>query len=308
MVPHSWIVEMLRMVKVAGNVAGLVTGSMKDWKTVLTSNGEVLGEVDIRRGIFQGDSLSPLLFIIIMMPLSMLLRKEKLGYAFGSGGKTINHLVFMDDIKLYGKSEKELEALVELVRVFSRDIGMEFGLDKCAVLSIRKGVKVHCDGIVLPSGEAMKELDENGYKYLGVLEGADIMNREMKKKVKKEYLRRVKLVAKSRLYAGNLIKGINAWAVSVVRYSAGVLNWTKKELKGMDVRTRKLLTMFGVFHMKSNMDRLYMKRKEGGRGLISVMECVRGEEIALSEYVVASDEWMLKVVGENVQVGESKLE
>ena len=124
MVPHSWIVEMLRMVKVAGNVAGLVTGSMKDWKTVLTSNGEVLGEVDIRRGIFQGDSLSPLLFIIIMMPLSMLLRKEKLGYAFGSGGKTINHLVFMDDIKLYGKSEKELEALVELVRVFSRDIGM----------------------------------------------------------------------------------------------------------------------------------------------------------------------------------------
>ena len=238
-----------------------------------------------------------------MMPLSMLLRRGKLGYAFGPGGKTINHLIFMDDIKLYGKSEKELEALVELVRVFSRDIGMEFGLDKCAVLSIRKGVKVHCDGIGLPSGEAMKELDEIGYKYLGVLEGADIMNREMKKKVKEEYLRRVKLVAKSRLYAGNLIKGINAWAVSVVRYSAGVLNWTKKELKGMDVRTRKLLTMFGVFHMESNVDRLYMKRKEGGRGLISVMECVRGEEIALSEYVVASDEWMLKVVGENVQVG-----
>ena len=128
------------------------------------------------------------------------------------------------------ESEKELEALVELVRVFSRDIGMEFGLDKCAVLSIRKGVKVHCDGIGLPSGEAMTVLDESGYKYLGVLAGADIMNREMKRKVKEEYLRRVKLVAKSRLYAGNLINGINAWSVSVVRYSAGMLNWNKKEL------------------------------------------------------------------------------
>ena len=101
-----------------------------------------------------------------------------------------------------------------------------------------------------------------GTSIWGVLEGADIMNRE--KKVKEEYLRRVKLVAKSRLYAGNLIKGINAWAVSVVRYSAGVLNWTKKELKGMDVRTRKLLTMFGVFHVKSNVYRLYMKREGGG--------------------------------------------
>ena len=41
---------------------------------------------------------------------------------------------------------------------------------------------------------------------------------------------------------------------------------------------------------------------------MSVMDCVRVEEIALKEYVVASGEWMLKVVGENVQVVESKVE
>jgi hypothetical protein len=84
-------------------------------------------------------------------------------------------------------------------------------VDKCAVVGMEKGVRVHCEGISLPNGEVMKELDENGYKYLGVLEGTDIMYRVMKKKVKEEYLRRVKLVARSRLYAGNLIKGINAW-------------------------------------------------------------------------------------------------
>ena len=54
------------------------------------------------------------------------------------------------------------------------------------VLSIRWGVKVHCEGIELPSGEATREVDENGYKYLGVLEGAVVKNREMKKKVKEE--------------------------------------------------------------------------------------------------------------------------
>ena len=64
MVPHSWIVEMLELVNVADNVKGLLCGSMRDWKSVLTSNGEVLGEVRIKHGIFQGDSLSPLFFVL----------------------------------------------------------------------------------------------------------------------------------------------------------------------------------------------------------------------------------------------------
>ena len=51
-------------------------------------------------------------------------------------------------------------------------------------------------------------------------------------------------------------------AVSVVRYSAGVLEWTVKEWRAMDVKTRKLLTMFGAFHKRSSVDRLYTKSKE----------------------------------------------
>ena len=308
MVPHSWILEMLGLVKVADNVKGLLSNSMGDWKTVLTAGGDELGEVNINRGIFQGDSLSPLLFIIVMIPLTMLLRRENLGYKWGPGGHLLNHLLFMDDLKLYGKSLRELDALVEVVRVYLRDIGMEFGIVKCAVLVLKTGVKTRCDGIRLPDGQLMKEVDGNGYKYLGILEGADIKTREMKELVKKEYLRRVKAVAKSRLYAGNLIKEINAWAVSVVRYSAGILEWTDKELKAMDVRTRKLMTMFGAFHMKSSVPRLYLKRKEGGRGLISVFDCVRGEECGLFEYVKGSNEEMLKVVAEELELGENKLE
>lgn len=284
----------------------LLSKSMADWKTVLTSNGEVLGEVAINRGIFQGDSLSPLLFIIIMMPLSILLRREDLGYKLGPGGKFINHLLFMDDLKLYGRTSEQLERLVDVVEVYSRDIGMEFGLEKCAVLKMEGGVKVGCGGIELPSGEVMKEVEEAGYKYLGVLEGAGIKNKEMKEKVRGEYLRRVKLVAKSKLYGGNLIKGVNAWAVAVVRYSAGVLDWKEKELKAMDVRTRKLLTMCGVFHRGSSVDRLYLRRKDGGRGLISVLDCVREEEMGLCEYVGKSNEWMLMIVGESLEEVEEK--
>ena len=147
-----------------------------------------------------------------------------------------------------------------------------------------------------------------GINIWGVLEGADIKNKEMKERVRKEYLRRVKLLAKSKLYGGNLIKGVNAWAVSVVRYTAGILEWSDKELKQIDIKTRKILAMFGVFHIRSSVDRLYRKRKDGGRGLISVVDCVRGEEIALGEYVHGSEEWMLRIVGRTMEVGETKHE
>ena len=59
------------MVRRAKNMITTISNSMMNWKTVLTSGGTDLGQVDIRRGIFQGDSLSPLLFILIMLPLTL---------------------------------------------------------------------------------------------------------------------------------------------------------------------------------------------------------------------------------------------
>ena len=66
--------------------------------------------------------------------------------------------------------------------------------------------------------------------------------------------------------------------------------------------------MFGEFHKKGSVPRLHMKRKDGGRGLISVFDCVKQEELALSEYVKETEECMLKVVGKTLHVGETKNE
>ena len=151
----------------------------------------------------------------------------------------------------------------------------------------------------------MKDVDEQGYKYLGVLQKDSLMAVEMKTKVKKEYFRRLKCLLKSELYAGNLITGINAWAIGIVRYTAGILSWGKEEMRRMDIDTRKTMTMHGAFHIKSSVDRLYLKRKGGGRGLISVTDCVRMEEENLVRYVAASEEWMLKKVFEHgVVIGD----
>ena len=79
---------------------------------------------------------------------------------------------------------------------------------------------------------------------------------------------------KSKLNGGNLVLHVNTWAVSLLRYSAGFVSWRKNELQAIDRKTRKLFTIYGALHPKSDVDRLYIPRKEGGRGLISTEDCV----------------------------------
>ena len=104
------------------------------------AGNEELVRVNIQRGIFQGDTLFPLLFVIGLMPLSHTLRKVNAGYQLGKGQhKKINHLLFMGDLKLYENSEKEAERLTNTVRIFSKDIAMKFGISKCAHAIMKTG-------------------------------------------------------------------------------------------------------------------------------------------------------------------------
>ena len=78
----------------------------------LTAGGKGLVETKIQRGVFPGDALSPLLFIIAMMPLNHILNKCTAGYKLGRSQEKVNHLMYMDGIKLFAKNEKELETLI----------------------------------------------------------------------------------------------------------------------------------------------------------------------------------------------------
>ena len=108
MLPHSWIIECMNMFGIAENLTGVIQTSMKQWRTELMAGNQVVGEVCIKRGIFQGDSLSPLLFVLALIPLTLVLRKVKAGYNLGNGLPTINHLLFMDDLNLYGKTSLQI--------------------------------------------------------------------------------------------------------------------------------------------------------------------------------------------------------
>ena len=125
----------------------------------------------------------------------MILRKAKAAYEFLGSKVKINNLLLMDDLKLYSRNEKELDSLVRTILIFSKDIGMEFGIEKCAMLGIEKGKIVKSVGIELPDGKVFKSLQEGeSYKYLGTLEAERFLGEEMKLKVSKEYFKMLKKV------------------------------------------------------------------------------------------------------------------
>ena len=96
------------------------------------------------------------------------------------------------------------------------------------------------DGMELPNYDRIRTLEENGtYKYLGILEADTIKQLQMKDTIRKEYLRRTRKLLETKLSSRNLIKGINIWAVSLVRYSGPFLKCTREELKQMDQKQEK---------------------------------------------------------------------
>ena len=223
------------MVGVSEQIKHFSFETMKAWRVDITCNYQSLGGVDIKQGIFLGDSVSPLLFVLCLIPLTVILHKSESAYQFSGNKEKINHLLFMVDLKLYAKNEKGLESLVQTVQIFSDDIDMEFGTDKCATLVLKRGKTTKFDGISLPDGRVTKGLIERAcYKYLGILQADQIRYIKIKEKVKAEYLRIVCKVLETKLSGGNIIKGINIWAVSRPRYSVGFIDWNSAELTQLD--------------------------------------------------------------------------
>ena len=136
----------------------------------------------------------------------------------------INHLLFMDDLRLFGKSYEQIASLVQTVHTFSTDIGMEFGIKECGVLGQKRGKITNMEGVVLPDEQIMKEIEHRGYRYLGILETDHLKEKEVKDLCSKEYKRRLKLVLKSKLSGENKITAANTRAVAI-QINGTVLVW-----------------------------------------------------------------------------------
>ena len=179
---------------------------------------------------------------------------------------------------------------------------MKFGVSKCAYMNIEKGQICSLGKTISINGLDIAELkDEEPYKYLGIEENRLYRGELCKERLITEYIKRVRKIWTSELCSSYKSQAHNMYALPVLTYTFGILDWSKDELEEVDKKTRKQLTMSGSFHVNSDVDRLYTQRSDGGRGLKSVWDTYISRLITLEEHIntAAASNCLIKLVKEH---------
>ena len=163
-------------------------------------------------------------------PLSKELNRSGYGYRITTGHdettkrQLISHLLYMDDLKMYGRNFDQFDGLLHTVRTFSDNIQLKLGLDKCAVAHFVKGrISGHNSGVTIRKTNTINSLEPGQvYKHLGVDESNGIQHSIMQERLRRQYFRKVKVVLRTQLYGRNKILAVNRFALVVLTYCFSV--------------------------------------------------------------------------------------
>ena len=183
-----------------------------------------------------------------MMPLNHVFRKCTGGYKLTKLQEKINPLMYKDNIKLFAKNGKELETLIQIVKIYREDIAMEFGIKKMRHTNNEKRKQHMTEVIDLPKQvkirtKIRKRKCTNTWKYWKMIPS-------------------------------------NKW-----RWKKKLKRTSREKIKQIDWRTRKLMTMHKALYARDYVDRLYVIRKEGGRGIASIEDSVDKSIQRLENYI-----------------------
>ena len=133
------------------------------------------------------------------------------------------------------------------------------------------------------------------YRYLGFQECGGIDHRQAKTSLTEEFSRRLKIVWKSLLYGRFKVQATNSFCIPLLSYGFGVVGWTKSEVLQFDQLVRQVMTNANCHHTRSSVERLFLPRKLGGRGLLCVENLLEHHLIMLSYHLNTSGNALVKM-------------
>lgn len=290
--PHRLILDCLERVGVPNNVQTWLKNTMENWETVfqLRRGKKTINSVPIKfkRGVYQGDSLSPLLFCLSLIPLQDILDEETEGINLVSKEDRvkITHQLYMDDLKIYAPNDEALNKAINIVSEVSQKTGMSLGINKCAQ-DHYKGPKI---------GRELNKLiprlgREETYTYLGIKQ----------KVLSDDSLNIRELTEDICTKAKNIFSNGQPWRMKVqtfnwrippkVRYLtmasyAGLCATEDGSCKfnNMDGRIRGILVATGHRQKTCSKERLYLPSQDGGLHIKSLKDTYYESTIARKIY------------------------
>ena len=307
-VPHQWILDMLTAIKTPRRIVRCLAHIIPMWSTTFSVGRREraqMFDIQYKRGIFQGDSLSPLLFCLALSPISHRLRRTKGFVASGMPGP-LTHLFFVDDLKVYASSRENLNKVLKVVQRGSKAVGMALGLNKCGVAHMTVGRVCQAGESELKGTGAIGEITYSTlYKYLGVEQVFQPNHKTVRNRLKVKFLKRLRTIWSSSLSAKNKVMAMNTWAIAVFRYYMTVIWWPRSELKRIDGAARKVMTQENGHHRGAATERLYLRRDNGGRGVMNVTLIWEREQVSMIRYLQQSvDPWLQAVLSHLISESE----
>jgi hypothetical protein len=300
-VPHGYLRFVLRAAKVPAYIRHAIAGLMRKWRVhyeVRTSAGLTKSRtLRVRNGVLQGDTLSPMAFCLAIAPVSHMLNKlsmhavEMTGKS-GRGTLEVNHLLYMDDLKLYDRDEESLDLKIEELRTLSLSIGLSMNIKKCAKASLNK--------TTLPEGDTETGIPTLGakstYKYLGIQQRFRACFEESWSDACAKIMARVKKLLNSAMTFGQMRTAFNTAVVPVANYLFSNLIAAEVGFRTLNARAIALddkiraLMREDTLFAHSNVERSYLPVREGGLGLKSFADALEESVLRSYAYIECTEE------------------
>lgn len=307
-VPHSYIRWILEVMQVPVQLRTFLNNIMIQWRVkyeVKSPGGktECSNYLGIRSGVLQGDSFSPLLFCLAMVPISHAINSVGGAYTTASGKlkglqTSLSHLFYMDDLKLYASSPDNLTKQIRTVTSISKDINMKLNVKKCAVAHFTP--KRMVDERILKDSNTSAErnidfpmLDgEAVYKYLGIEQKLGVKEAEAWDRAEAKCCLIARKLWDSDLTFRQKVNSYNTTIIPVFKYinsciikGSGKYSSVLERGEHLDVKFRALLVELKSRYKASCVARLYTSAELGGYGLKSIKDAIEESTIYLWAYL-----------------------
>lgn len=286
-VKHKYIKWAIKQIGLPESMRVLLGKLMSNW--VVHYEGRKNGRkvtsrpVEVKNGVLQGDTLSPLLFCLAITPISHQLTSSVRAYETSFGkikghSVKLGHLYYMDDLKIYTNGPGDLNRALRYVETIGKSIGLEINAQKCATIHLNQR------NTQAERGEALGNIPTIGlnqsYKYLGITQNKQLDQDQLLSNMSKAVLDKASQIWSSNLTFGQMIMNTNSQVMSKAAYvfgnlivGRGKLESTIKFARKLDLKLRNILHQNDAKYSKAtSQQRLYVDRARGGFGLQTFAE------------------------------------